>query len=252
MCLTVFSYKSHPVYKLIIAANRDEFYVRKTEAARFWNQHPDLLAGQDLEQGGTWFGITKQGKFSFITNYRDPKSFRKEAPSRGILVSDYLLGSESPMDYMKSKQSKKDYNGYNLVVGNLTEALYFSNMQDEIQKLRPGFYGLSNAFLDTPWPKIKKAKDSIAAIISKNIIDPEELFAALLNEEKAGDNELPSTGIPYEIEKLVSSIFIKSKKYGTVSTTLVLVDNDNRAQFFERTYNPMKENKTEKFEFLVG
>ena len=251
MCLNIFSYKSHPDYKLIIAANRDEFYARKTEAADFRNDHPELLAGKDLEQGGTWLGITKTGKFSFITNYRDPKSFNKDAPSRGALVSDYLNGSLGPEQYLKSLGDTQRYNGFNLVVGDLTELCYFPNVENKIRKLDRGFYAVSNALLDTPWKKLVTGKNAVEAVISQQNFSAEELFSALHNEQKADDSELPQTGVPYEIEKLISSMFIKSETYGTVCSTVVLIDNDNRVQFFERTYNPLKENKTVSFEFVI-
>ncbi len=251
MCLNIFSYKAHPDYKLIIAANRDEFYVRKTEAADFRNDHPELLAGKDLEQGATWLGITKTGKFSFITNYRDPKSFNKDAPSRGALVSNYLNGSASPEAYLKSLGETQHYNSFNLVVGDLTELCYFSNVENKIRKLDAGFYAVSNALLDTPWKKLVTGKNAVETIIKQKNFNAEELFSALHNEQKADDSELPQTGVPYEIEKLISSMFIKSETYGTVCSTVVLIDTDNRVQFFERTYNPLKENKTVSFEFVI-
>ena len=252
MCLNIFSYKAHPDYKLIIAANRDEFYARKTEAADFRNDHPELLAGKDLEQGGTWLGITKTGKFSFITNYRDPKSFNKDAPSRGALVSDYLSGSLGPEQYLKSLADTRHYNGFNLIAGDLTELCYFSNVENKIRKLDTGFYAVSNALLDTPWKKLVTGKNAVETIIKQKNFNAEELFSALHNEQKADDSELPQTGVPYEIEKLISSMFIKSETYGTVCSTVVLIDTDNRVQFFERTYNPLKENKTVSFEFVIG
>lgn len=251
MCLNIFSYKAHPDYKLIIAANRDEFYARKTEAAQFWSNKTDLLAGKDLEQGGTWLGITKTGKFSFITNYRDPKSFRKDAPSRGALVSDYLSGSLGPEQYLKSISETQHYNGFNLVVGDLTELCYFSNVENKIRRLDAGFYAVSNALLDTPWKKLVTGKNAVETVIKQNNFNAEDLFSALHNEQKADDSELPRTDVPYEIEKLISSMFIKSETYGTVCSTVVLIDNDNRVQFFERTYNPLKENKTVSFEFVI-
>jgi uncharacterized protein with NRDE domain len=251
MCLNIFSYKAHPDYKLIIAANRDEFYARKTEAAHFWTDKPNLLAGKDLEQGGTWLGITKTGKFSFITNYRDPKSFNKDAPSRGALVSDYLSGSLGPEQYLKSLDDTQRYNGFNLVAGDLTELCYFSNVENKIRKLDKGFYAVSNALLDTPWKKLVTGKNAVEAIINQKNFSANDLFFALHNEQKADDSELPQTGVPYEIEKLISSMFIKSETYGTVCSTVVLIDNDNRVQFFERTHNPLKENKTVGFEFVI-
>ncbi len=251
MCLNIFAYKAHSDYKLIIAANRDEFYARKTAAADFRNDKPYLLAGKDLEQGGTWLGITKTGKFSFITNYRDPISFNKDAPSRGALVSDYLNGTASPEAYLKGLGDTTHYNGFNLFAGDLNEVCYFSNVENRIRKLENGFYGVSNAFLDTPWKKLVTGKKAVEAVISKKNFSSEDIFAALYNEQKADDSELPQTGVPYEIEKLISSMFIKSETYGTVCSTIVLIDNHNLVQFFERTHNPLKENKTVSFEFVI-
>jgi uncharacterized protein with NRDE domain len=251
MCLNIFSYKFHPRYKLIIAANRDEFYARKTAAAHFWIDKPNLLAGKDLEQGGTWLGITQTGKFSFITNYRNPQSFRKDAPSRGALVSNYLNGTESPEVYLKSLGDADKYNGFNLIAGDLNEVCYFSNVENRIRKLENGFYGVSNAFLDTPWKKLVAGKKYVEAVVSQNNFSAENLFVALHNEQKADDSELPSTGVRYEIEKLVSSIFIKSETYGTVCSTVVLIDNHNSVKFFERTYNPTKPQNTISFHFNI-
>lgn len=118
-------------------------------------------------------------------------------------------------------------------------------------KLENGFYGLSNAFLETPWRKLIVGKKAVEEIIKRENFSEEDLFNALLNEEKTPDNELPSTGVAYEVEKLISSPFIRSEVYGTVCSTVVLIDNDNLVRFFERTYNPLKENKTVGFEFQL-
>src|SRR5262245_33259460 len=128
MCLIFLSLHHHPTYKLIVAANRDEFYNRKTEAASFWHDHPNIVGGRDLEAMGTWMGMTKQGRISFITNYRDPFNINPAAPSRGHLVSDYLLSNESPRDYLKKVEATgKQYNGFNLVVGTPDQLYYYSN-----------------------------------------------------------------------------------------------------------------------------
>lgn len=251
MCLNVFSFNDHPKYKLIIAANRDEFYARKTAVAAYWKNDPNLLAGKDLEQGGTWLGITRTGRFSFITNYRDPKTFKANAPSRGALVSNYLTGTPSAEEYLKSLDNIEQYNGFNLVAGDLNEVWYCSNISGEIKQIENGMHALSNAFLDTPWKKTVAAKDALKTVTAIENFSAEELLAMLQNDEKAADSELPSTGVPYEIEKLISSIFIKSETYGTVCSTVILIDNTNNVQFYEKTTNPLKENKTVVFDFKV-
>src|SRR5690606_7569505 len=155
MCLIFFSLNQHPEYKLIIAANRDEFYSRRTAPAQFWQDHQDVLAGRDLEAMGTWLGITKQGKFSMLTNYRDLTNVNLNAPSRGKLVSDYLIEPVSASAYInKIAQHGALYNGFNLVVGSPDELYYYSNHAAGVNRLTEGFYGISNNLLDTPWPKV--------------------------------------------------------------------------------------------------
>ena len=168
MCLIFFSLNQHPTYKLILAGNRDEFYGRKTAPANFWSQHPAIVGGCDLEAiqpdgtCGTWMGLSKTGKLGFITNFRDPKNINPKAPSRGQLVSDFLIGNQEAEPYMRDIQTRaSQYNGFNLVVGDTNKLYYLSNYQNEIKKLTSGFYGLSNHLLDTPWPKVAKGKSAI-------------------------------------------------------------------------------------------
>ena len=161
MCLLLLSYKAHANYKMIIAANRDEFYSRPTAPSSFWKEHPDLLAGKDLKGGGTWLGITKGGKFAAITNYRNPANFMKDAPSRGKLVLDFLTERDSPRNYADALiKNSQLYNGFNLLLSNQSELYYFSNQMQKSVLLSPGIYGLSNHILDTPWPKVEKSKAS--------------------------------------------------------------------------------------------
>ncbi|MGB5289571.1 MAG: NRDE family protein, partial [Ignavibacteriaceae bacterium] len=159
MCLIVFANNVLNDYKLIFAANRDEFYDRPSEQAEFCKEHPDLLSGKDLLAGGTWMGITKQGKFAAITNFRDLKNHRNDAPSRGKLTLDFLVNNDTPEEYYnKLKPILNQFNGFNLLLGTVDELYYFSNKTDNFQKLQPGIHGISNAILDTPWPKVEKSK----------------------------------------------------------------------------------------------
>jgi uncharacterized protein with NRDE domain len=236
MCLIFVSLKSHSSYKLIVAANRDEFYNRNTAAATFWRDHPQILGGRDLEAGGTWLGMSRSGKVSMITNYRDPKNIDPKAPSRGYLVSDYLKGSQRPSEFLHELEPHaKQYNGFNLLMGTPEELWYFSNYGTGIQKLEPGKYALSNHLLDTPWPKVQKVKEKINKVIAGRFTDI-NLFEALYNDEVAADELLPDTGIGLERERALSSIFIKSPGYGTRCSTVILVDNDNNVSFTERVY----------------
>ncbi|NBW37423.1 MAG: NRDE family protein [Cytophagia bacterium] len=238
MCLIFLSLNNHPKYKLIVAANRDEFYQRKTAAAEFWSDHPEILGGRDLEASGTWMAMHKNGRIAMVTNYRDLKNLKQTAPSRGALVSDFLLTDITAEAYLRTIEPKADaYNGFNLLVGNVDALYYLSNYKQGIEKLNAGIHGLSNALLNTPWPKVEKGKEYFASLIKNEDIDPEVLFKMLYNEERASDNLLPDTGVGLERERMLSSMFIKSPNYGTRCSTVVLVDHHNHVQYHERVYD---------------
>jgi uncharacterized protein with NRDE domain len=238
MCLIFIALNQHPNYKLIIAANRDEFYERKTAAAGYWQDHPEILGGRDLEAGGTWMAMTRSGKISMITNYRDLKNLKPKAPSRGQLVSDYLFESKSPENYLKEIDPRKqEFNGFNLIVGSSQELWYLSNYKEGIEKIANGIHGLSNALLDTPWPKVRGGKRKFESVINTEKIDPDNLFNMLLDDHIAPDSELPDTGVGLERERQLSSMFIKSPGYGSRCSTVVLIDNDNHVLFSERVYD---------------
>jgi uncharacterized protein with NRDE domain len=237
MCLIFLAVNHHPDFKLIVAANRDEFYNRKTAPAEFWKDNPDVLAGRDLEAGGTWLGITKQGRISMITNYRDPKNINPNAPSRGQLVLDYLTSRVSPEAFLQSLEpTAKSYNGFNLLTGTPDEMWYFSNYRDGAQELRPGLYGLSNHFLETPWPKVEAGKKKMKELLSK-AFKPEDFFSLLYDDKVAADDLLPDTGVGLERERVLSSMFIKSPGYGTRCSTVVMIDNAHQVFFTERVYD---------------
>jgi uncharacterized protein with NRDE domain len=237
MCLIFISLKQHPQYKLIVAANRDEFYNRKTASADFWQDHPDILGGRDLEAGGTWLGVTRQGKISMITNYRDPKNIDPKAPSRGYLVSDYLNSAATPEQYLRDLELRaKQYNGFNLIAGNTEEFGYLSNYRQGIEFLTPGLHGLSNHLLNSPWPKVETGKQKMNEIL-KEPFKPADLFQLLFNDTLASDETLPETGVGLERERALSAMFIKSPGYGTRCSTVVLVDQQDNLFFTERVYD---------------
>ncbi len=252
MCLNIFSYKKHPDYKLIIAANRDEFYTRPTREAHFWEGNSNILGGRDMQHGGTWLGLNKNGKFAFITNYRDFSLFYPDAPSRGPLVSNYLKADLSPEEYVKSIEKPKQYNGFNLVVGDMNSAWYLSNVLDQPSEIKPDVHGVSNAFMDTPWQKVEKGKSCLMDITFNGEFSPGDLFGMLADEAQAPDDELPETGLPIEMERAASSMFIKSPDYGTVCSTVVMIANDGQVYFAEKTTNPKKEGKLVEFELSIS
>ena len=255
MCLLLIANKIHPDYKLIIAANRDEFYARPALPADFWEDHPDLLAGKDLEARGTWLGITKSGRFSAITNFRDfHNPIKENVPSRGKLTIDFLLGDQDSLTYTQSlHEHSANYNGFNLVYGIKDDLFYYSNQTNIEIKLEKGIYGLSNALLDTPWYKIKKSKKRFAEILKgeKNLI--ESIFNLMNDKEMADDKSLPDTGIGKKKEKALSSIFIKTPTYGTRCTTVLSIDKDDNVNFIEMTYHPDGDNFSGvKYDFVIN
>ena len=238
MCLILVAWRVHPDYPLVVAANRDEFFPRPTAPAAFWNDAPQVLAGRDLEAGGTWMGITRDRCFAALTNFRDPAQMRKDAPSRGRLVADFLTGSDAPQAYLEQISSYGSRcNGYNLLVGNGESLWWASNMGGEARKLEPGVYGVSNHLLDTPWPKVGAGKTALAAAID-GLPDEQALFELLRDEGIHPDDALPRTGVPLEWERLLSSAFVKSPGYGTRGSTLLCVDREGWIAFDEQTWLP--------------
>ena len=238
MCLILFAYQVHPTYNLILAANRDEFYERPSAAADFREDSPQVLAGRDLQEGGTWMGIDRSGRYAAITNYRDPASLKNNAPSRGDLVSNYLCGNQSADDYLENISRQGNlYNGYNLIVGDRHELFAYSN-RGERQKLNSGIYGLSNHLLNTPWPKVYRGKKLLKASFDKKGAELEDaLFAVLADRKIPTDSKLPDTGIGLEWERVLSSIFIASPFYGTRSSTILLIGRNGRVKFVEKVFD---------------
>ncbi len=237
MCLIVFAYRAVPGQELVLLANRDEFLHRPAIRMSWWDHQPQVLAGRDLEAGGTWMGINRRGSWSAITNYREPGRMIPNAPSRGHLVSSYLEENITPLSFVNSVAKSADrYNGYNLLCGAGEELVYFSNRNGkEPQRLRPGIYGLSNAFLDTPWPKVEKAKRQFYEATKEGRVVQADLQSIMRDTDPAPDPELPHTGVPPEVEKGLSSPFIHipSMNYGTRLTTLLTISDVGDIQMTE-------------------
>ncbi|HMQ12526.1 MAG TPA: NRDE family protein [Candidatus Competibacter phosphatis] len=238
MCLILIAYRCHPGHKLLVAANRDEFHTRPTAPLAFWEDTPQVLAGRDLKEGGTWMGVTRTGRFAAITNYREPGQVLTNAPSRGHLVSAYLQDSMPAAAYLERLRSQASrYNGFNLLLGDTTGLYYYSNRADAPQRLPPGWYGLSNHLLDTPWPKLKRGVSLLRGALEGRIDPvPNDLFSLLMDRAPAPDPELPRTGVSLEWERWLSSIFIDAPGYGTRSSTLLLADDRGQARMLETTW----------------
>jgi uncharacterized protein with NRDE domain len=240
MCIILLAHLAHPEYPLILAANRDEFYERPTAQAHFWEDSTETLAGRDLERGGTWLGITRAGRIAAITNYREPAARMSVAPSRGRLVSDFLMGDESPDEYLsKLSTSAAGYNGFNLIVGATGSLRYFSNRGGEPQEVCAGVHGLSNHLLNTPWPKVEQGRKALARVIAQGgVLSSEEIFKVLADDARALDDALPQTGVGLELERMLSPLFIKSPAYGTRSSTVIVFNRHQEVTFIERTFTP--------------
>lgn len=242
MCILFIAVNQHPSFPLIIAANRDEFHQRPTRSSRYWDAHEDVLAGKDEQAGGTWMGVTKAGKIAALTNIRAPGRELDAPITRGNLVLDWLVNKNgiSAQDYRKHIGSERArYNGYNLLFGELDNLYVYNNFEDSFVHLEDGVFGLSNANLDSPWPKIMKGRDALAATCKqKGDLNVEGLFDILADNVKAEDQHLPQTGVPIEWERKLSSIFIKSPEYGTRSSTLLTLDTENKIDWQERVFDP--------------
>ena len=254
MCLIFVAYRHHPRYPLVVAANRDEFYARPTAPARFWTDHPELLAGRDLESGGSWLGVTRDGRFAAVTNYREPGKARTDAPSRGHLVTDFLLGADSPAAYLHRVSARgAEYNGFNLLAGNVSLLGWYSNRADGVKTLTPGVYALSNHLLDTRWPKVERGKSGFESLLDGEILEESLMLDLLADRAVAVEEELPDTGVGREWERVLSPIFISSDNYGTRSSTIITIDKEGRARFIERSYGPDGgERDTVEFEFSIA
>ena len=237
MCLIAFAWRSHPRYRLVVAANRDEYFGRPAAPAGFWDEQPNVLAGRDLEAGGTWLGITLDERFAALTNYRNPADKKTGAPSRGALVADFLTGRMSSHEYAQLVEKRAaDYNGFSLLVGDAASMFFFSNRVGRAARVAPGVHGLSNHLLDTPWPKVEKAKAGLLALLD-GPFDFEAAFGLLNDPGRAAGSELPSTGVSPEVEERLSAIRILAVGgYGTRCSTALCFTQDGRIELHERSY----------------
>ena len=237
MCLIVFAWRPGHAQPLVVAANRDEFYARPSKPLDQWVEAPQVFAGRDLEAGGTWLGVGANGRFAALTNIREPR--RPPARrSRGELVSDFLNGNQSIGEYFADIGRRTvEYAGFNLLLGNRDQLWHFNSRDLAPQPLSAGIYGLSNAGLDTPWPKLLKAKAALAEVLSDP--HPQALLALLKDPQTAPFSELPDTGVGLATEHLLSSVFIASPSYGTRASTALIVNADGSRVMVEHSFGPL-------------
>jgi len=238
MCLIVIAINRHPDYPLVIAANRDEFYRRPTAPLAFWDDYPEILGGRDLQAGGTWLGISLSGRIAALTNYRNPSNDKPYTRTRGEIITGFLTGAQSPEAYIHQIRVIGDqYNGFNLIAGDVGRLWWFSNVGSAGSKLDSGIYGICNHLLDTPWPKLEKAKRRFHDIVTgSREIEPEDFFHMLEDTEFPPDDRLPDTGVGLDWERLLSPIFVHSEVYGTRSSSLIFYHKSGLMTFIERTF----------------
>ncbi|WP_349616503.1 NRDE family protein [Azotobacter salinestris] len=236
MCLIVFAWRPGHATPLLLAANRDEFYARPCLPLATWPEAPGVHAGRDLTAGGTWLGVGPGGRVAAVTNIRDP-SQPLGRRSRGELPAGFLLGDLSPEAYLAQVAERaRDYTGFNLLVGTHEELWYYHARETAPRCLPAGLYGISNAGLDTPWPKLRRAKAALAGCLETPSADC--LLAAVQDRRPAADAELPDTGVGLVRERLLSSVFIASPDYGTCSSSALIVAADGAQQLVERSFGP--------------
>lgn len=253
MCLVVLALGVRADYPLILLGNRDEFHRRPTESMHWWPE-PRVLAGRDASAGGTWLGVTPGGRVATVTNFRDGEAQRADARSRGGLVPAALEAVDPGVfgDDLAARGAL--YNGFNLLWGDPSAFYYFSNREGTPHRLEPGFHGLSNGLLDTPWPKLVRVREAVRARLRRPEPPvPEALLEPFMDQRPAADGELPDTGVPRAWERLLSSPFIVSPDYGTRATTAVLVGAQGDVHVSERAFDPrgrLVDDRT--FEWTIG
>lgn len=248
MCLLAFAWRVKESMPLFLVANRDEFYERPAASAHPWKGFSFIFAGRDLEGGGTWLGFTRTGRFAALTNYREAKG-EPGLRSRGLLVSQFLQGNVSPQDYLAGvAQEASLYQGFNLLVGDGETLGVYSNRDARgVRFLEPGIYTLSNHVLDTEWPKTKRLRAVFEhysqqylpqLVLQKDQALPGEadLWQALADTQFAADDELPATGLPIAVERLLSPAFIKLPHYGTRASSILAMEHD-MAYFAEKLFS---------------
>ncbi|GAB3262071.1 NRDE family protein [Chitinimonas naiadis] len=247
MCLIAFQWNPDSASPLLVVANRDEFYARPAAAADWWDDGM-TLAGRDLKAGGTWMGVTRQGRFAALTNYRDPSRVKADAPSRGALVAAFLQGQASSADFIGVlRLDAPRYNDFNLLLYDGQRLLGYESRQDRTLRFGRGIHAVSNAGFDTPWPKVEILKAGLA----RDAADDDALLALLADPRRAEDSRLPQTGVPLEWERALSAAFIRTPDYGTRASSLVRLGG-GRVAFTERRFTGGEPAGESRFEFALS
>ena len=252
MCLALIALDAHPRFRLVVAANRDEFHAREAAPAHWWDD--GRLAGLDRVGGGTWFGVDARGRWALVTNFREGVPRDPRAPSRGELVGRALFSRASALSSAAAiALDGSRYHGYSLLVGDAANAAYTSNRASGALALPPGVVGLSNHLLETPWPKVTRCKARVAAWAAAGSEAIEPLFAFLSDRAQADPAALPTTGVSSDWERRLSSAFIVDPAYGTRCSTVLAIDQDGHARFVEKSFDAAgREVGEARFDFRIG
>lgn len=236
MCLIALAWQAHPEFPLVLVANRDEYFHRPTGVAHWWSAPAPMLAGRDLQAGGTWLGVTAEGRFAALTNYRDPTQNADGRSSRGELVVEALT-HPAPSSWREGLAERSaQYNPFNLLVGSSDALHVFESTTRQLTRVSPGVHGLSNHLFNTPWPKLVQARAALTDALPR-FSSPRDLIALLRDDHPSPDDALPATGVPLEWERALSSCFIKAPGYGTRSTSVIAIDRTGHCEFIEQTWD---------------
>ena len=237
MCLLVFALRKHPRLPLIVAGNRDEFHARPTQAAHWWPDNRSIVGGRDLQAGGSWLAMHRDGRLAAVTNYRDAHREQAGLRSRGHLITDFLAGDVGVVEYLASIEADA-YAGFNLLVADDRSAGYLSNRGGGMRELPPGIYGLSNATLDEPWTKVTRTKSRLAGLIDGDDVNETTLMRMLGDREKASADEVQTNGLAFSMAHALTAPFIVHPEYGTRCSTVLTIDDAGHASFLERSFDP--------------
>lgn len=236
MCLILVAFKVDDDLPLIIAANRDEFHARPAQKADWWSDNRNVLGGRDLQAGGTWLAVHRNGRFAAVTNYRDADAKARSKRSRGHLVTDFLQSVISPSEYIGSLRGK-DYAGFNLLVSDGAALAYSSNRGDDCGELGPGIYGLGNATLDTPWEKVERGKRALQSLVANKSVNETSLLRLLGDRTKGPVDEVQAGRLPFATAHAITAPFIVLPEYGTRCSTVVLADSAGKWSLLERRFS---------------
>lgn len=252
MCLLVVAIRSHPRLPLIVAGNRDEFHARPSREAHWWPDHPEVVGGRDLQAGGTWLAVSRSGRFAAVTNFRDAQHETGDLRSRGHLITDFLTGEQTPLDYLESIDGSL-YAGFNLLVADRAAAAYLSNRGAPKRELAAGVYGLSNATLDEPWNKVTRSRRRLEALIADDAVDVTSLLRLLGDRDKAPAAEVEANDLPFPTAHALSAPFIVLPEYGTRCSTVLTFDDRDKARFVEKRFDEQGRVTGEsRFDFDLG